>query len=400
MQQAKQLGKVVLTFAAPAPVTLHAAATYLITGGLGGLGLQIAHQLVADGARHLVLTGRRGVTTAEQQQALDQLTAAGANVQVIPADIGDRDAVQALLDGCTAIAPLRGIVHAAGVLEDGMLASQTPARFATVLRPKVDGAWHLHTLTSELELDFFVCFSSVAALLGSPGQSNYAAANAFLDTLMQQRRQIGLPGLSINWGPWAEVGMAAHLQGRLQQQGMALITPQQGRLFFQYLLAQAQATLPGQVAIFPSQPQPVDTPPQPQRTTLRDLLATLPAAERKARLEQYIRSELAAVLRLSANTPLDAYTRLFDFGLDSLMAVELKNKVEAQLACALRATVIFDYPTLAVLIPHLYYDILGYADAPAVQATTSADMTQQTLEALSAEELDDLLEQELALLEE
>ena len=145
---------------------------------------------------------------------------------------------------------------------------------------------------------------------------------------------------------------------------------------------------------------PVDTQVPPQRTTVRDLLATLPPSERKARLEHYVRSELAAVLRLNANTPLDAYTRLFDFGLDSLMAVELKNKLEAQLACALRATVIFDYPTLAVLLPYLYHDILGYTEAPALQPEMPAGGAQQNLEALSAQELDDLLEQELAFLEE
>jgi myxalamid-type polyketide synthase MxaB len=399
MQQARQIGKVVLTFAVPELFTLQANATYLVTGGLGGLGVAIAQQLVADGARQLILTSRRGVTTAEQQQALDQLTAAGASVQVISADIGDRSAVQALLERCTAIAPLRGIVHAAGVLEDGMLASQTPARFATVLRPKVDGAWHLHTLTDGMNLEFFIAFSSIAALLGSPGQSNYAAANAFLDTLMQQRRQMGLAGLSINWGPWAEVGMAAHLHDRLQQQGMALISPQQGRLFFQYLLAQTKANLSGQVGILPSRLTPADTQTPPQRTTVRDLLAALPPSERKARLEHAVRSELAAVLRINSNTPLDAYTRLFDFGLDSLMAVELKNKLEMQLDCTLRATVIFDYPTLAVLLPYLYHDILGYTEAPALPLEKSAGGVQQNLEALSSQELDDLLEQELAFLE-
>ena len=359
------------------------------------MGLQIAQQLVADGARHLVLTGRRGVTSAAQQEILDQLTAAGATVEVVAVDIANQGEVQTLLDCCTAIAPLRGIVHAAGVLDDGVLGAQSPERFATVMRPKVDGAWHLHTLTQGMALDFFVAFSSVASLLGSPGQSNYAAANAFLDSLMQQRRQAGLPGLSINWGPWAEVGMAAHLQGHLQQQGMALITPPQGRRFFQYLLGRAT----GQVAVLPVQPQQLAAQTESPRTTVRDLLDQLPATERKARLESYVRAEIAAVLRLSANTPLDAYTRLFDFGLDSLMAVELKNKLERQLACTLRATVIFDYPTLAVLLPHLYQEILGYG-TPTAEAAAPAASAQPNLETLSAQELDDLLEQELAFLEE
>ena len=189
--------------------------------------------------------------------------------------------------------------------------------------------------------------------------------------------------------------MAAHLQGHLQQQGMALITPPQGRRFFQYLLGRAT----GQVAVLPVQPQQLAAQTEGSRTTLRDLLDQLPATERKARLESYVRAEIAAVLRLSANTPLDAYTRLFDFGLDSLMAVELKNKLERQLACTLRATVIFDYPTLAVLLPHLYQEILGYG-TPTAEAAAPAASAQPNLETLSAQELDDLLEQELAFLEE
>jgi myxalamid-type polyketide synthase MxaB len=276
MQQAKQLGKIVLRLA-PTERPLDSMASYLITGGLGGLGLQVAQQLVADGARQICLTGRHGVTTPEQQHALDRLAAAGATVTVIPADIGDPAAVQALLHRCNRLAPLRGIVHAAGVLEDGVLSTQTPQRLANVLRPKVAGAWHLHTLTADQKLDFFVCFSSVAALLGSPGQSSYAAANAFLDRLMQHRRQQGMHGLSINWGPWAEVGMAASLSTRFQQQGLTPILPDQGRLFFRYLLQQDVA----QLGVLPTQrPQPNV---QPQRTGLRAILAELPAHERMTR---------------------------------------------------------------------------------------------------------------------
>ena len=372
MQQAKQVGKVVLSFAQPEPLTLHADGTYLITGGLGGLGLQIAQQLVADGARHLVLTGRRGVTTAVQQAILDQLTAAGATVEVVAVDIANQEEVQTLLDRCTAIAPLRGIVHAAGVLDDGVLGAQSPERFAAVMRPKVDGAWHLHTLTQGMALDFFVAFSSVASLLGSPGQSNYAAANAFLDSLMQQRRQLGLPGLSINWGPWAEVGMAAHLQGRLQQQGLTLITPQQGQLFFHYLLRQPVA----QVGVIPLQrQQPVS---QPKPVAIGALLADLAAAERPAYLDRYLRAEIGAVLGLRDETIIDERTRLFDFGMDSLMAVELKNRIEAGLRCSVRATLLFDYPTIEVLIPYLLNDVLHLSIAASAGAMPPNPSTADT----------------------
>jgi myxalamid-type polyketide synthase MxaB len=384
MQQAKQLGKIVLRLA-PTERPLDSMASYLITGGLGGLGLQVAQQLVADGARQICLTGRHGVTTPEQQHALDRLAAAGATVTVIPADIGDPAAVQALLHRCNRLAPLRGIVHAAGVLEDGVLSTQTPQRLANVLRPKVAGAWHLHTLTADQKLDFFVCFSSVAALLGSPGQSSYAAANAFLDRLMQHRRQQGMHGLSINWGPWAEVGMAASLSTRFQQQGLTPILPDQGRLFFRYLLQQDVA----QLGVLPTQrPQPNV---QPQRTGLRAILAELPAHERMTHLEAYLRTEIATVLGLSSSMALNERTRLFDFGMDSLMAVELRNRVEIGLSCKVRATLFFDYPTIEVLLPYLLNDVLNFpttAQPPADLLPSAADdALVEAIDQLSNDEL-------------
>ncbi|MEZ4737572.1 MAG: SDR family NAD(P)-dependent oxidoreductase [Caldilineaceae bacterium] len=402
MQQAKQMGKIVIDFAPPAAVRLQHDAAYLVTGGLGGLGLQVAQQLVADGARHLILTGRHGVTTDEQQQVLAQLATAGAEVHVLPADLANQDEVQALLTQCQAIAPLRGIVHTAGVLDDGVLSEQTLARFATVMRPKVNGLWHLHRLTAALDLDFLVCFSSAAALLGSAGQSNYAAANAFMDTLMQQRRRQGLPGLSINWGAWAEVGLAAHLQARMKAQGMSMITPQQGRLFFHELLQQPVA----QIGVLPlTRPQAAEQEASaalPKRVRLRAVLADLAAGERQQRLEEYVRSQIALVLGLSSTTHIDALTRLFDFGLDSLMAVELKNKLAAGLECTLRSTLLFDYPTLDVLVPHLLHDCLGFAaEAPApVLTKEQTQTTAADLAMLSEAALDDLFAQELAFLED
>ncbi len=402
MQQAKHIGKIVVTFDPPPPLRLQPEATYLITGGLGALGLTIAHQLVADGATHLVLTSRRGVTTEQQRQTLAQLTKAGATIAVIPADIAERAAVQDLIDRCHAIAPLRGIVHTAGVLDDGVLTEQTAERFATVMRPKVDGTWHLHMLTQDIALDFFVCFSSAASLLGSPGQSNYAAANAFMDTLMQQRRKAGLPGLSINWGAWSEAGMAAHLQARVAAQGMAMITPQQGQLLFQHLRQQPVA----QVAVLPLQTRTaVPDRTQPQGIGIRERLLTLPADEQQAALHDYLCTQIAAVLGLRADTAIDRHTRLFDFGLDSLMAVELKNKIEAGLRVTVHSTLLFDYPTLAVLMPYLFTQMGLDTDRTAGNANQVGNSEESmgiepSLAALTAADLEDLLEQELALLEE
>ncbi|MEZ4736216.1 MAG: type I polyketide synthase [Caldilineaceae bacterium] len=354
-------------------LALDPAAAYLITGGLGALGLQIAQQLIAAGAKHLVLSGRQGVTTAAQSQSLAQLTAAGAVIEVIRADIADREQVQALIARCQAIGPLRGIVHTAGVLADGILANQTVAQVAEVLRPKVDGAWQLHTLTQALALDFFVCFSSVVALWGAPGQSNYAAANAFMDTLMQQRAQAGLPGLSIHWGPWRE-GMAAQLdatqQTRWTARGLTMIDPEQGRQWFSALLA---ADIQGQVGVMPinwknfwqqragsgqahfferfmlaEADNSANDAVQGMFTRVEsapELQALLDDAERSAEeyqrlLNAYLQKEVRSILHLP--TLPQAQQRLLTLGIDSLMAVELRSHVRTALQIHLPMTVFID----------------------------------------------------------
>lgn len=395
MQQATHIGKIVIDFTPKRPLLLQPEATYLITGGLGALGLQIAQQFVAEGAKHLVLTGRQGVTNPAQAAALATLRDAGAAVHIMPADIADAESVRTLLADCHAIAPLRGIVHAAGVLDDGVWQEQSPARFATALRPKVDGLWHLHTLTQAVALDFFACFSSAAALLGSPGQSNYAAANAFMDTFMQQRQQAGLCGVAIQWGAWAEGGMAAHphVQRRLAAQGMRLIAPQEGRRLFSYLLQQPVA----QIGVLPFNHEPLREKASAPPVSMRLVLADLPQQERQAQLTAHVQRELVAVLGLRPDHAIDARTRLFDFGLDSLMAVELKNRLQRALDCPLRSTVLFDYPTLELLIPHLL-QALGQDEADAA-AATHADLSAverlQEVQQLLPADLLSLLNQEL-----
>ncbi len=183
--------------------------SYLMTGGLGGLGLAVAGWMVERGARRLVLVGRRGASGAAREK-LGQMEAAGAEIEVARADVANRQQLASVLDRIRRSAsPLLGVVHAAGVLDDGILLEQDAARFAGVMAPKVRGSWNLHLLTRDDPLDFFVLFSSIASFLGSPGQGSYAAANAFLDALAHHRRAAGLPASSINWGPWAEVGLAA-----------------------------------------------------------------------------------------------------------------------------------------------------------------------------------------------
>ena len=218
MAQAKHMGKIVVTqeedLPGPperTPFTVRGDGTYLITGGLGGLGLQVAHWLADRGAADLLLLSRRPPDD-RSRDALDQLTRRGVHVHLAHADVADAGALEAALrHDVHRRPPLRGVIHAAGQLDDCLIARLDFPRMAAVMAPKVAGAWNLHRLTRHDELDFFVMFSSVASVLGSPGQAGYAAGNAFLDALAAHRRSAGLPGQSINWGPWSGAGMTSGL---------------------------------------------------------------------------------------------------------------------------------------------------------------------------------------------
>ncbi len=209
MSQARHVGKVVLTL----PRALDAMGTVLITGGTSGLGALVARHLVAEqGIRSLVLASRRGGEAEGASELVAELESHGARVRIAACDVGDRGQLESLLELVPEEFPLSAVVHAAGMLDDGMLDSLTPERLDRVLEPKVDGAWHLHELTAGLDLSAFVLFSSAAGTLGAPGQGNYAAANAFVDALAAYRRAAGLPGVSLAWGYWAQAsGMTAHL---------------------------------------------------------------------------------------------------------------------------------------------------------------------------------------------
>jgi myxalamid-type polyketide synthase MxaB len=386
MAQAKHIGKVVISQNAEAGKLVHENGAYLITGGLGDLGLTVARWLVEQGARHLVLAGRRGAASAAAQQAVNELTETGVEVRVAAVDVSNLADVACLVEDIAAAKPpLRGVVHAAGLLDDGILFQQTWERFAQVMAPKMTGTWHLHVLTQHLPLDFFICFSSIASLLGSPGQGNYAAANAFMDGLIHYRRALGLPGLSINWGPWAQGGMAATVseshQARWAGQGINLITPAQGLQALEALLKQnvAQATVlrinwpnfgrqlpPGMsmplLETFLETTGPVTSP---QSSELLEKLKTIPAEERSAVLLNYIRAQLARVLGLSSPELIEPGQRFFELGLDSLIAIELRNQFEISFGRSLPATLLFDYPTVEALADHLAQEIV-LADDPAL----------------------------------
>ena len=240
MAQARHAGKIIVRHERHKSVAIRRDGTYLVTGGLSGLGLVVARWLAQKGAGRLVLIGRRGVTS-EAAATLDELRAGGTIVVAKSVDVSDESAVRALLnlirkDG----PPLRGVVHSAGVLDDAGLIQQNPDRFARVFGPKVRGGWLLDRLTRCDPIDWFVMFSSVAAVFGSAGQSNHSAANAFLDLLAHERRMRGLPGTSIDWGAWTEVGAAVDrgVTDRLAAQGVGAVNPSQGLVALEHLLAE------------------------------------------------------------------------------------------------------------------------------------------------------------------
>ncbi len=355
------------------PLSLDADASYLVTGGVGALGLKVAQFLATSGAKRLLLTGRSGVSTDDQRTALQALKDTGVKVEVVAADIGNSNDVARLLAMAT---NLRGIVHAAGVLDDGMLMQQNAERFKTVASPKVDGAWHLHKQTLEQKLDFFVLFSSVASVIGSPGQSNYASANAFMDGLAHYRQQQGLPATAINWGPWADVGMAASevVLRRLMNDGWQPMTAKQGCDFIAHLLTARDlsqaAVIPVEWGTFVQR-----IPGATDWSTLQHLiptdgshLLTASAAESAAQkakaanspervdlISFYLLERIAQTLRVSA-ADLDEFAALSALGIDSLTAVELRSWVQGDLDVELAVEQMFTTPSireLAVAIDHL-----------------------------------------------
>jgi myxalamid-type polyketide synthase MxaB len=369
IQQAKHIGKVSLAFEQKKEIPVAVQnASYIITGGFGGLGLRVMSWLAHCGAKHIILVGRRG-PNVEAQEMISNLTKKQVKVDTIIADIAKYEDVQRLLGHYSNI---KGIIHAAGTIEDGLVSSQSAESFNRVMSAKVQGTWNLHNLTKELELDYFICFSSVASLLGSIGQSNYSAANAFMDHFAHYRASIGLPCISINWGPWAEVGMAADLADRLTIQGYKPIPVDTGLEMLKKIISfysspqisvvlmdwsKYMQRLNKQIFFF-NQVISV-TENQENQLSLIELLDTAEAHEKLYTLEDNIKSYIRTVIGLRESIVIDANTSIFDFGLDSLMAVELKNIIEKNIKKKLRSTLLFDYPTVKSLVNYIAQEILS-----------------------------------------
>ncbi|MGH3754742.1 MAG: SDR family NAD(P)-dependent oxidoreductase, partial [Pseudonocardiaceae bacterium] len=385
MSQARHVGKVVLTI--PPPLS---QGTVLVTGGTGALGGVVARHLVAaHGVRRLVLASRRGPQAAGADQLEAELTELGAQVTVAACDVADRDALAGLVGSITAVSRLVGVVHAAGVLDDGMIAALTPQRVDSVLAAKADAAWYLHELTQDLDLSAFVLFSSIAGVLGSPGQANYAAANAFLDALAAHRRARGLAAVSLAWGLWAQRGaMTGDLSeadlARMARQGVLPLSAEQGLALLDTALgldeavvtaacwnpvglrAQAAAgSLPGLLAGLAGlagRPTTTAAPPgdgASDELVLRRRVAGLSQAEGERVLAQLVAAEAAVVLGHSRLEAVEAGREFRELGFDSLTAIELRNRLSAATGLRLPATLAFDYPTPARLAAHLRVQLIG-----------------------------------------
>ncbi|BDX34821.1 putative polyketide synthase [Mycobacterium antarcticum] len=368
MQQARHIGKIVVQI--PTPLSPRPDRSYLITGGLGAIGLHTASYLAQLGAGDIVLTSRRA-PDADAQQAIAQITERhGCRVHVFAADVGDESEVAELLVRIRAeSSPLAGVVHLAGVLDDALLSQQSLERFRTTLTPKAFGACHLDRLTKDDELDFFVVSSSVSALFGSPGQSNYATANAMLDGLVAQRRSRGLPATGVNFGPWAQGGMAssAAATANIGAQGLIPLEPSAALS----ALAEVVANGTGQATVIKANWQRAAKVLGSTRPPILDLilpraagevngdsellkqLHEIPAAQRAGFVTEFLQQEVQTFLRLAA--PPVATSRFLDLGTDSLMAIELRNRLHSQFggAFTIEATAVFDYPTIGGLADYL-----------------------------------------------
>ena len=397
--------------------------TYLITGGLGGIGLAVARWMVKRGARRLALLGR-SAPSETAAEILAELTTAGAQITLIQADVSYPEQIRdALAQIENSGKPLRGVIHCAGVFADQLLLRHRWELFEQVFAPKVLGTWNLHTLTQQTELDFFVLFSTAASMLGAAGLSNYVAANSFLDRLAHYRRAHGLPAISINWGAWKKVGMALTVGGKRESQwavkGLNALAPQ----LMLDALDVALGQRPAQIGVFsvdwPTFLRQFDDEARPQffeafspkhehshRAQQRFLqqFEAMPFHTRREFLLRRLGEQVAEVLGISSSVEIDLQRGFFDMGMDSLTSMELRNRLQSMLECSLPTTIAFKYPTVESLGNYVLSEILS-REVPAVSSQKSLkpsdipcdkllnevkQLSEQELEAIIAQEFGDL----------
>ena len=412
MQRAEHVGKLVLNIETPT-ASVKPNSTYLISGGLGGLGLKTAKWLLEKGAKHIVLLSR-SEAAGERLATLNELKQQHPEARLIPltVDVACKQQLAELFERFGREYPaLHGVFHAAGQLQDCLVQQLDQNSLGSVFDPKLKGAANLHELSLSLQepLGFFVLYSSAASLLGSPGQTAHVAANRYLDALAQYRRQQGLAGLSINWGPWSEIGAAAN-QSTLQQmaaRGIDSISPNLGMAVFEELL---DGCLESQVGVVPVRweavPQSVLDDPffthlrhslnvnnQANNTQSKNnddenddalaqqwaKLASLSEKQRRTTVVRLLQDQLARVLAMGEGQKPHPETGFFDLGLDSLMAVELRNRLAKQTGFTLSSASIFEYPNIRALADHLLENLIP-KQTPAVQAEDNTNQEQNLLE--------------------
>ena len=438
MAQAGHTGKIVIRM----PNARHKLkflpdASYLVTGGLGGLGLLTAEWIAQQGAGSLVLVGR----SAPSEQALNrihQIEKNGTRMTILQGDISKEVDVRRILAHIeTHLHPLRGIIHSAGILADGILIQQNWEQFSDVLAPKVIGSWNLHRFTRHLPLDFFVMYSSIASIFGAPGQANHSAANAFMDALAHYRRNQGLAASSINWGVWSHVGVAAeqHVEDRASLQKIGTISPGDGLTLFEKLLSANSVQIAVSPIYWPTflrtfaggrkppflknmvqERESVETShlimaSEGKKSSLMEQLRQASPARRQVTLLNYVRQQVARILSLEDEQMVLDQKPLNEMGLDSLMAVELRNLLGEglKLKQPLPATLVFNYPTVAAISKYLAHDILALdlkavvaEEEPMLRTAGSKKIESNTLnnvldglDVLSDDEIDRILTQKM-----
>ncbi|WP_435883156.1 type I polyketide synthase, partial [Streptomyces chartreusis] len=384
--------------------------TVLITGGTGALGRHLARRLARRGARHLLLASRRGADAPGATELRDELAGFGARVTLAACDLTDRDEVHALIEGIPEDTPLTGVVHAAGIPANGVLADLTPRHLADALAAKANAADLLHELTTDRDLGLFVLFASVTGVLGNAGQAAYAAANAHLDALAQHRRAAGLPATSVAWGPWAGDGMAADraAEERIRRSGLRPLPPERALAALDQVLADDRPCItvldvswdrfaPAFALARPSALL-ADLPdatavtgngtgtPGAEAGELVARLHALPSGERERALGDFVQSRVAAVLGHETSAAIDADRAFKDFGFDSLTAVDLRNQLMAATGLRLATTLVFDHPTPAALGRHLHTELFpdDTADTSAQDLTDLTDLDEARLRRILA----------------
>jgi NADP-dependent 3-hydroxy acid dehydrogenase YdfG/acyl carrier protein len=396
-------------------ITLLANSVQVVTGGNGGLGLSVVKWLADCGATKIVVAGRND-PTLKSLSVFNALAEQGVTVEMVKCDVTLLADVKQLVNHAQQHGDIQSVFHLAGIRDDGFLQNLDKVSFEKVLSPKLAGAWNLHQAMSDCSPEFMVFFSSVASVFGSAGQAAYAAANAGLDALANYRRQEGLSGLSINWGPWSDVGMAAQInerhKKRLLEQGYQTITPTDGLSALAF--AMQNSTKSSQLVVAPIEKkrmnqlashrgllrniarddnQEKSTLEKQQQPALVIELNSMTMVQRKKRVEQYLLKLVKDMLQVDLAEQLDVDKGLFDLGMDSLTAVEVKDRLARDTGCKLRSTLAFDYPTIRRMAAYLVETLFG--DSMQQQVESELPDGESGLDDLSEKELAEMLTQEI-----